>query len=94
MRRRAARSGAVRRRWAVKASSRDTAAPRRAGVPGGAADPDARFAVMSGEDSGEGAIGDDQLDPRPGQVSEIRVLHRAGGSAVLDDLGTDRASDS
>src|SRR6266508_119779 len=61
------------------------------GVRGGAADPDARFAVVGGEHPGECPVRDDQLDAGPGQAGEVRVLHGARGAPVLGDLGTHRA---
>ncbi len=49
---------------------------------------------MRGEDPGEGPVGDDQFDARPGQACEVRVLHGARGSPVLDDLGAHRPGHS
>src|SRR5438445_8233672 len=83
-RRRCANSGAVRSSWTAKACSRDGAARRARCASAEGLEIQTGFTAMGGEDSGEGAISDDQLDAVPGQTGVVRVLD----GAVIAAAGT------
>jgi hypothetical protein len=44
---------------------------------------------VGGEDTGQGAFADDQLNAIPGDAGVVRILRRAVTAPLFDDLGVD-----